>query len=415
MKIQFIYVFSIFFFYTTAASQNLPSLITEKNINATFSILAYDSTAQEWGIAVATNNIYVGNSTIHIQAGVGAFSVIAETDPDYARNGFDQLQAGKSIQEAILTTKEQDKAAHYRQVSGIDKTGHVFAFTGEALKYWNGQAGHLLGPNYVAMGNQLADSVLIQMAKAFEDAKGTLAERLLASLLAGEAVGGQISGKQSAALVVKGTNNEWFNQIDLRVDHSTTPFQDLQQLLNYHYGRIRLNQSLYAYRAGNIPRAKQKLKEATTLLEGWNGMYAKLAVAQYLIHGADQATATILQAIQENDHWTINLPAFYFLRNHSKLKTLIQPATFTLKDWQNAVQMLIQIGQFKDALALANQTLVQYPESSYLYYQIGQCQQQLGNSSNAKQNLATSLEYDPNNIEAQQLLAALLQPNRKED
>src|ERR1700742_572759 len=85
-------------------AQNLPSLLTGKNIYSTFSITAYDSAAQEWGIAVATNNIYVGSSTVYVHPGLGAFSIIAETEPAYAHNGFDQLQQGKSIRTAIEYT-----------------------------------------------------------------------------------------------------------------------------------------------------------------------------------------------------------------------------------------------------------------------------------------------------------------------
>ncbi len=111
-------------------SQNLPSLLLEKNINATFSIIAYDAEQAEWGIAVATNNIYVGNSTVHIEPGVGAFSIIAETEPQYAIDGFEHLNAGASIEKAISSTRDTDKNAHYRQVAGIDKLGNTFAFTG---------------------------------------------------------------------------------------------------------------------------------------------------------------------------------------------------------------------------------------------------------------------------------------------
>ena len=188
--------------------------------------------------------MYVGNSTVHIEPGVGAFSIIAETEPQYAIDGFEHLSAGASIEKAISSTRDTDKNAHYRQVAGIDKLGNTFAFTGEALKYWKGTAKHIMGEHYVVLGNQLHKAVLPEMSKTFESAKGTLAERLLESLLAGQKAGGQITGKQSAALVVKGTQNEWFNQIDLRVDHSKTPFEDLERLLNYHYGRNSLNQAL---------------------------------------------------------------------------------------------------------------------------------------------------------------------------
>jgi len=213
-------------------AQNLPSLILNRNINSTFSIIAFDPQTQEWGIAVATNNIYVGNSTCYIQPGVGAFSVIAETEPMYAYNGFEQLKENKTIEQAIQFTRLKDTLADYRQVSGIDAKGNVYAFTGSSLKYWKGKSTHLIGKHYVVMGNQLAPNVLHDMASAFEHTEGTLAVRLLKALAAGEKAGGQISGKQSAALLVKGSHNEWFNQIDLRVDHSRDPFADLQKLLN---------------------------------------------------------------------------------------------------------------------------------------------------------------------------------------
>jgi uncharacterized Ntn-hydrolase superfamily protein len=177
-------------------SQNLPSLISDKNINSTFSIVAYDADKQEWGIAVATNNIYVGSSTVYIEPGIGAFSVIAETKPEYGIKGLEQLKNGASVKEAIQHTRENDSEAHYRQVAGIDVNGNVYAFTGESLKYWNGSASTRLGKGFVVLGNQLEDEVLSKMAVAYENTKGTLAERLLNSLVAGQNAGGQISGKQ---------------------------------------------------------------------------------------------------------------------------------------------------------------------------------------------------------------------------
>ena len=93
MKFQKIIALIILFFISSPNyAQNLPSLLLEKNINSTFSILAYDDKAQEWGIAVATDNIYVGNSTIYIQPGIGAFSVIAETEPQYGIEGLERLK-----------------------------------------------------------------------------------------------------------------------------------------------------------------------------------------------------------------------------------------------------------------------------------------------------------------------------------
>ena len=385
-------------------SQNLSSLLSGKNINATFSITAYDEQTQEWGIAVATNNLYVGNSTIYIEPGVGAFSVIAETLPTYGKEGLRLLKEGKNIEEAILTTKDEDPNAHYRQVAGLDKNGVAFAFTGEALKYWKGKAAHQIGLHYVVMGNQLGAKVLDNMAQTFENSTGTLAERLLSSLLAGQLAGGQISGKQSAALVVKGSQNEWFNQIDLRVDHSPTPFQELQTLLNYHYGRIRLNQAFFAFNAGNKNRAKDKLLEAEERLAGWNGMYSKLALLHTLLNQENQAIRWIQRGLVENPNWKVNLPAFYYLRKHPALQHLVLPSKFHITDWESAIKVLLQLHKYNEAIGLVQDLKKQGIQSSYLTYLKGKGMVDKGEQQAAVEVLKEAISMDPENVEARLLL-----------
>lgn len=391
----------------TAVAQNLPSLLLDRNIQSTFSITAYDSAAHEWGIAVATNNLYVGNATVYIEPGVGAFSVIAETEPAYAINGFSQLRKGKSIKEAIQYTRNTDEDSLLRQVAGIDARGNRFAFTGGALKYWNGLAAHRIGANYIVMGNQLADSVLAHMATTFEAATGSLAERLLKSLVAGQQAGGQINGKQSAALVVKGTNNEWYNQIDLRVDHALQPFDDLQRLLNYHYGRIRVNQALYAIGKGNRQRGEAVLLEAQQLVNGWNGLYGKLAKAWILLGKEDKAVAIIQQALAENPSWKVNLPAFYCLYHHAAIRELLQPDLFTVQQWNNAVEFLAGINRSQEAIKLAREVTQRFPNASYTRYLLGKLLHKAGQRNEARQQLAHAIRLDADNIEARLLLQQL--------
>jgi len=388
----------------TTYGQNLPSLLTEKNINSTFSILAYDENAKEWGIAVATDNIYVGNSTIYIEPELGAFSVIAETEPNYAVQGFEKLKKGKSIEQAITETKNTDSQSNYRQVSGIDDKGNVYAFTGKSLKFWNGKASHILGTNYAVMGNQLADEVLLTMSSTFENSQGTLAERLLKSLIAGQNAGGQISGKQSAAVVVKGTNNEWYNQIDLRVDNSKNPIQELQTLMNYHYGRIRLNQARYAQRAGNSKRAKEKLIEAESMLDGWTGMYSRIAATNASMGNSDKAVHWIKKGLAENPNWKVNLPAFYFLRDHPEMINFIKPETFTIKDWESTLGMLSNLGKELEVIKLAKGLIKKKIESSYLNFLLGRSYFYEKENDKAIEYLSKALKMDKENIEAQNLL-----------
>lgn len=405
MKIRITYIVTISLSISLSCiGQNLPSLLTGKNINSTFSILAYDESAKEWGIAVATDNIYVGNSTIYIQPEIGGFSVIADTEPRYGIEGLEKLESGKSIEQAIEEVRVNDENSNSRQVSGIDKNGNIFAFTGSSLKYWNGHASQIIGGNYVVMGNQLAEEVLSEMSNAFENSEGTLAQRLLKSLVAGQDAGGQISGKQSAAVVVKGTDNEWFNQIDLRVDNSKNPIKELQTLMDYHYGRIRLNQAFYAHRKENPKRAEQKLAEAETMLNGWTGMYSKIASVNIAMGKEDEAVRWIEKGLSENPNWSVNLPAFYFLHDHPKMKSIIKPETFSVKDWETAIEMLSTLGRELEIINLGKNLFDKKIESSYLNFLIGRSYFYEQEQDKAIEHLEKAIKLDPENLEAQQLL-----------
>lgn len=382
------------------SAQNLPSLLLDRNINSTFSIIAYDSAAKEWGIAVATNNIYVGNSTVYIQPGLGAFSLIAETDPDYAINGFVELKKGKSVKEAIEFTRANDEDANFRQIAGIDSIGNVYAYTGSALKFWKGDAMHLIGKHYVVLGNQLAKGVLSSMAKSYEDSKGTLAERLLTSIRAGQNAGGQITGKQSAALMVKGVHQEWYNQIDLRVDDAKYPLIELQRLLNFHYGRIKLNQAIKLLKNGEKVQGLKLLNEAGKLVEGWNGIYSKLIMGMLLGGEEDAAVKTILKAIKENPDWKENLPCFYFLANRPELRKFYIKDVFSEKDWNQAIQFLIEVNKPGEALKLTDRVIGKFPRSSYAYYLKGEAYRKINEKRSAVTSYEMAVLLDKDNEEA---------------
>ncbi|SHH08886.1 DUF1028 domain-containing protein [Pedobacter caeni] len=382
------------------SAQNLPSLLLDRNINSTFSIIAYDSAAKEWGIAVATNNIYVGNSTVYIQPGLGAFSVIAETDPDYAINGFAALKKGKSVKEAIESTRANDEDANFRQIAGIDSIGNVYAYTGSALKFWKGDATHLTGKHYVVLGNQLAEGVLSSMAKSYEHSTGTLAERLLTSIRAGQDAGGQITGKQSAALMVKGAGQEWYNQIDLRVDDAKYPLIELQRLLNFHYGRIKLNQAIKLLKDGEKVHGLKLLNEAGKLVEGWNGIYSKLIMGMLLGGEEDAAVKIILKAIKENPDWKENLPCFYFLANRPELRKFYIKDVFSEKDWNQAIQFLIEINKPREALKLTDRVIGKFPRSSYPYYLKGEAYRKINEKRPAVTSYEMAVLLDKDNEEA---------------
>jgi uncharacterized Ntn-hydrolase superfamily protein len=199
----------------------------------TFSIVARDPATGELGVAVQSHWFSVGSIVTWAEAGVGAVATQSFVDPSYGKNGLDLMRAGKSAPDTLKELLEKDEGREVRQVAMIDAQGRVDAWTG---KNDIQAAGHIVGNNFSAQANlMLNDKVWPAMARAFENTKGDLAERMLAALDAAQEVGGDIRGKQSAALIVvtgKPTGQAWKDRtFDLRVDDSPQPLVELRRLV----------------------------------------------------------------------------------------------------------------------------------------------------------------------------------------
>jgi uncharacterized Ntn-hydrolase superfamily protein len=167
------------------------------------------------------------------EAGVGAVATQSFVDPSYGKNGLDLMRSGKSAPDALKELLAKDEGREVRQVAMIDAQGRVDAWTG---KNDIQAAGHIVGKDFSVQANlMLNDKVWPAMARAFETAKGDLAERMLAALDAAQAAGGDIRGRQSAALIVvtgKPTGQAWKDRtFDLRVDDSPEPLLELRRLV----------------------------------------------------------------------------------------------------------------------------------------------------------------------------------------
>ncbi|MGA9995305.1 MAG: DUF1028 domain-containing protein [Pyrinomonadaceae bacterium] len=199
----------------------------------TFSIVARDAATGELGVAVQSHWFSVGAIVPWAEAGVGAVATQSFVDPSYGKLGLDLMRTGKSAPDALKSLLAGDEGRDVRQVAMIDSQGRVDAWTG---KNDIQSAGHHVGKDYSVQANlMLNDEVWPAMAKAFESTKGDLAERMMAALEAAQSVGGDIRGKQSAALIVvsgKPTGRAWLDRIyDLRVDDSPDPLKELRRLL----------------------------------------------------------------------------------------------------------------------------------------------------------------------------------------
>jgi uncharacterized Ntn-hydrolase superfamily protein len=199
----------------------------------TFSIVARDPVTGELGVAVQSHWFSVGPIVPWAESGVGAVATQSFVDPSYGKNGLDLMRGGTSAPEALKQLLAKDEGREVRQVAMIDAQGRVDAWTG---KNDIQAAGHIVGKDFSAQANlMLNNKVWPAMARAFENTKGDLAERMLAALDAAQAAGGDIRGRQSAALIVvsgKPTGQPWKDRIfDLRIDDAPQPLIELRRLV----------------------------------------------------------------------------------------------------------------------------------------------------------------------------------------
>lgn len=192
----------------------------------TYSLAGRDPATGEIGFAVTTSSVCVGARVGAITDGCVVFSQ-ARTDPRLHRVGLNAFDATQDPSQALGAMKEAATAPHWRQLGVLAATGPGLHHTGASCM---DVAGGSTGPDCLAIGNFLGSKqVLPEMVRAFEGTSGPLSLRLMAGMLAGEAAGSERDPLQSAAIVVLGAQS--LKDVDLRIDASTTPLQELETLL----------------------------------------------------------------------------------------------------------------------------------------------------------------------------------------
>ena len=200
----------------------------------TFSIVARDAKTGEMAVGVQSHWFSVGTAVPWGEAGVGVVATQSFVNKSYGPKGLALIKAGKTAPEALQELLAQDEGREVRQVAMIDTNGNVNAHTGKnCIDY----ASQIVGKNFSVQSNMMLNNkVCPAMAKAFEASEGKpIAERILIALQAAQAVGGDIRGKQSAAILVvagKSTGQIWTDRlIDLRVDDNDLPLVEMERLL----------------------------------------------------------------------------------------------------------------------------------------------------------------------------------------
>jgi uncharacterized Ntn-hydrolase superfamily protein len=276
----------------------------------TYSIVARDQKTAEFGVAVQSHYFQVSPAVPWALAGVGAVATQSMVNISYGPLGLELMQAGYNAEQALKALTAGDPQADVRQCAIVDAAGNVAAHTGDKCIP---AAGHKLGDGFSVQANLMEkDTVWAAMADAFTTTDAPLAERMMAALDAAEAEGGDIRGKQSAAMLVvaaTSTGRPWEDRIiDLRVDDAAEPLVELRRLLRIKRAYMTAGVADQLEESGDLPAAIAKLKEAIEIapdmieLRFWAG----LTFAQG--GDLDGGCRLIAEAVHKDRRWleTIN-------------------------------------------------------------------------------------------------------------
>ena len=230
----------------------------------TYSIVARDKKTGEFGVAVQSHYFQVSPAVPWALAGVGAVATQSQVNLSYGPLGLDLLQAGYTAEQALRALTAGDPQADVRQCAIVDATGAVAAHTGSKCIP---AAGHQIGDGFSCQANLMErDTVWAAMAHAYTSSDAPLAERMMAALEAAEAEGGDIRGKQSAAMVVvagTGTGRSWVDRlIDLRVEDAAEPLPELRRLLRIKRAYMALSEADRLSDSGDKVASSAKAEEA---------------------------------------------------------------------------------------------------------------------------------------------------------
>jgi len=236
MKRTMCFVFMVF---------QLGFLYAQKNTRPvnTYSIVAYDSVNGQMGVAVQSHWFQVGTVVCWAEAGVGVVATQSFVEISYGPLGLDLMRAGKTAEQALDALLRIDPQANVRQVAMIDRDGNVAVHTGEkCIK----EAGHISGDGFSVQANMmLKDSVWPSMAEAYKNTSGDLLDRLFSVLKAAQDQGGDIRGKQSAAILIvpiETKGQPWKEKIvDLRIDDYPQPLKQMERLIKVHRAYAHMN------------------------------------------------------------------------------------------------------------------------------------------------------------------------------
>ncbi len=275
----------------------------------TYSIVAYDSTTGQFGAAVQSHWFKVAD-VIWAEPGVGAVATQSLVEFSYGPLGLAMMKNGKTSKQALDGLLISDENNAVRQVAMIDINGNAVTHTGSKCI---AEAGHYTGHHYSVQANLMEKNTVWQaMADAFESAEGDLAERMMIALEAAQKEGGDIRGKQSAAMIVvrgKPTGKSWEDKIvDVRVDDAAEPLIELRRLLNISRAYEHMNKGDEYITAKDFANATKEYQKASELSGGNIEILYWFAVTLTTEGNIEKALPIYKKIFDQDKNWQILIP-----------------------------------------------------------------------------------------------------------
>jgi uncharacterized Ntn-hydrolase superfamily protein len=272
----------------------------------TYSIVARDAVSGDLGVAVHSHWFSVGSMVSWATAGVGAVATQSVAEPGYGPGALEALTGGTDAQAALSELLSADPLARVRQVGVVDAQGRVAVHTGEDCIP---HAAHVTGAGFSCQANMMASpGVPEAMAAAFEAAEGPLPERLVAALEGAEGAGGDVRGRQSAALVVVPAEGDpWRRSVDLRVEDHADPVAEIGRLLVLQRAYDLAGQADELIAEGRAKQAGELYRRASALAPNSDELLFWAGLAQADAGDLEGGVAAIRRAADAHPGWLVLL------------------------------------------------------------------------------------------------------------
>jgi uncharacterized Ntn-hydrolase superfamily protein len=305
-------MYNIIFIILLSLSSSLSgqNFFSNEPLAHTYSIVARDTATGEMGVAVQSHWYSVGTIVSWGEAGVGVIATQSFVNPSFGPRGLALLKEGLTAEQVLNLMIESDEGRDVRQLAILDSKGNAASYTG---KNCIDAAGNLVGDNYSVQANMmLNDKVWGAMSESFENSKGPLSERLLLALEAAEATGGDIRGKQSAAILVvkpESSGQIWLDRkVDIRVDDNPEPLKELRRILKVHQAYEHMNNGDLAIEHNNMELAMQEYLAAEKMFPDNEEMKYWHAVTLANIGQIKESLPLFREVFLKNKNWVTLTP-----------------------------------------------------------------------------------------------------------